>query len=91
MFKLGLFFAILTALGLAGYKWLAPSIMDKGRMLLDINFREGSLETKLSILRSWKLWTSSSPSPKKLSNKEMSNDNIPKFPTEKIDPRIHPH
>ncbi|XP_020884008.1 uncharacterized protein LOC9317115 isoform X3 [Arabidopsis lyrata subsp. lyrata] len=69
MFKLGLFFAILTALGLAGYKWLAPSIMDKGRMLLDINFREGSLETKLSILRSWKLWTSSSPSPKKLSNK----------------------
>ncbi|CAH8271437.1 unnamed protein product [Arabidopsis lyrata] len=49
MFKLGLFFAILTALGLAGYKWLAPSIMDKGRMLLDINFREGSLETKVKF------------------------------------------
>ncbi|CAH8275341.1 unnamed protein product [Arabidopsis lyrata] len=29
MFKLGLLFAILTTLGLAGYKWLAPSIMDK--------------------------------------------------------------
>jgi hypothetical protein len=27
--KLGLFFTFLTALGLAGYKWLYPLIMDK--------------------------------------------------------------
>lgn len=32
--KLGLFFTFLTALALAGYKWLAPLIMDKVLNLL---------------------------------------------------------